>query len=169
MNIWYSHDVSVIDSFLTKHGIEFEHYDHPAVFTCEQAQELLPDDIPGADTKNLFLRDKKGKKHILVTVGYDKTVDLMALSELVGLKKLGFGSPDRLQKYLGITPGAVSILALMNDHDHEVEFYMDEDLWKHDSFRVHPLVNTSSLVVSREGIEKFLAATGHELHIVQVP
>lgn len=161
--------MSNIHKFLEDHGIIYEHYDHPAVFTCEQAQELLSDDIPGADTKNLFLRDKKGKNHILVTVGYDKTVDLTALSEMLGLKKLGFGSPDRLQKYLGITPGAVSILALMNDHDHEVEFFMDEDLWKHDSFRVHPLVNTASLVIRKEGIAKFLEGTGHELHIVQIP
>lgn len=158
-----------IHTFLSDHGISYEHYDHPAVFTCEQAQELLPADIPGADTKNLFLRDKKGRRHILVTVGYEKQVDLPALSDLLDAKKLGFASSDRLQAHLGITPGAVSILALVNDTLHAVEFYMDEDLWKSDAFRVHPLVNTASLVISREGIERFLAATGHELHIINVP
>lgn len=158
-----------IYAFLTEHGISYEQYEHPAVFTCEQAQELLPDDIPGADTKNLFLRDKNGRKHILVTVGYDKKVDLHALSEMLELKKLGFGSQERLLKYLGITPGAVSILALINDSDHEVEFYMDEELWKNDSFRVHPLVNTASLVIDKEGIEKFIQATGHEVRVVQIP
>jgi len=158
-----------IYDFLSSNDIEYEKFDHPAVFTCEQAQELIPDDIPGADTKNLFLRDKKGKRHILVTVGYEKKVDLKALSELLDAKKLGFGSPERLEKYLGITPGAVSILALLNDTDHAVECYIDEDLWQHDSFRVHPLVNTASLVISREGIEKFLQATGHEYRIVKVP
>jgi len=161
--------MSDIHQFLEEHSIAYQHFDHSAVFTCEQAQELIPDDIPGADTKNLFLRDKKGKRHILVTVGYEKKVDLKALSELLDAKKLGFGSPERLEKYLGITPGAVSILALLNDTDHAVECYIDEDLWQHDSFRVHPLVNTASLVISREGIEKFLQATGHEYRIVKVP
>lgn len=158
-----------IHQFLEEHGIPYEHFDHPAVFTCEQAQELISEDIPGADTKNLFLRDKNGRRHILVTVGYEKKVDLKALSELLDAKKLGFGSPERLQKYLGITPGAVSILALVNDTEHAVEFYMDEDLWKEESFRVHPLVNTASLVVPREGLEKFVQATSHELQIVKVP
>jgi len=158
-----------IHQFLQDHGIPYGHYDHPAVFTCEQAQELIPEDIPGADTKNLFLRDKKGRRHILVTVGYEKQVDIKALSELLDAKKLGFGSPERLQKYLGITPGAVSILALVNDTEHAVEFYMDEDLWREESFRVHPLVNTASLVISREGLAQFLEATGHELRIVKLP
>ena len=72
-------------------------------------------------------------------------------------------------KHLGITPGSVSVLALVNDKENAVEFYIDEELWKEDSFRVHPLVNTASLVVPKEGIEKFLQATGHELRVLDVP
>ena len=157
-----------IHAFLDEHGITYEHHDHPAVFTCEEAQELVPD-IGGADTKNLFLRDKNGKRHILVTVGYEKQVDLKGLSELLEAKKLGFCSEERLMKHLGITPGSVSVLALVNDKETAVEFYIDEELWKEDSFRVHPLVNTASLVVPKEGIEKFLQATGHELRVLDVP
>lgn len=158
-----------IHKFLDDAGIAYEHYDHPAVFTCEEAQELLPDDIPGADTKNLFLRDKKGKRHILVTVGYDKSVDLKALSDLLDAKKLGFCSEERLMEHLGITPGSVSILALVNDADHNVECYIDEELWQADSFRVHPLINTASLVMSRDGIQQFAKATGHDLRVIKVP
>lgn len=161
--------MSEIHKFLDSIGVTYEHHDHPAVFTCEQAQELVPEDIGGADTKNLFLRDKKGRRHILVTVGYDKNVDLKALGDVLDAKKLGFCSEERLMEHLGITPGSVSILALFNDKQHAVECYVDTDLWKEESFRVHPLVNTASLVVSREGIEKFTQATGHELHIVDVP
>jgi len=158
-----------IYQFLNDHSIPYERYDHPAVFTCEEAQRLIPEDVPGADTKNLFLRDKHGKRHILVTVGYDKKVDIKALSELLEAKKLGFGSPERLRKYLGIAPGSVSILALIHDPDHAVECFIDEDLWKHDSFRVHPLVNTASLVISREALQTFLQATGHTLKVIAVP
>jgi len=158
-----------IHQFLKDNNIEFECFDHPAVFTCEQAQELIPDGIPGADTKNLFLRDKKGKQHVLVTVGYDKNVDLKALSDFLDAKKLGFASAERLEKYLGVTAGAVSLLGLVNDTENAVEFYMDEDLWEKDLFRVHPLVNTASITISKEGVEKFLKATGHELNVIQVP
>lgn len=158
-----------IYEFLTAHDVDYEKHEHPPVFTCEEAQELVPDDIGGADTKNLFLRDKKGRHHALVTVGYDTKVDLLALGEVVGIKKPGFGSAERLEKYLGITPGSVSILALVNDPDCEVTFYIDEELWKEDSFRVHPLRNDASLVISREGIEKFVTATGHELNVIAVP
>ena len=162
-------NTSHVHQFLDKHGIAYEHHDHPPVFTCEEAQELVPDDIGGADTKNLFLRDKKGNNHILVTVGYDKNVDLKALSELVELKKLGFGSPERLEKYLGIKPGSVSLLALVNDSEHEVTCYVDSALWESESFRVHPLRNDASLVVTKAAVEQFLVATGHELHLIDVP
>lgn len=161
--------MSQIHAFLDSHGITYKHHDHPAVFTCEEAQELVPEGIGGADTKNLFLRDKKGKRHILVTVGYQKTVDLKALSDVLDAKKLGFCSEERLKEHLGITPGSVSILALFNDKKHAVECYIDSDLWNKDSFRVHPLVNTASLVISREGIEAFIKATGHELKVIDVP
>lgn len=157
-----------IHAYLDDLGIAYEHHDHEAVFTCEQAQELLPD-IPGADTKNLFLRDKKGRRHILVTVGYDKQVDLAALSDLLDAKKLGFCSEDRLQKYLGVKPGSVSLLGIVNDTEQVVEVYVDRGLWQADSLRVHPLVNTASLVISRPDLEKFVAATGHTLQVIDVP
>jgi Ala-tRNA(Pro) deacylase len=157
-----------IHTFLDSLGIAYEHYNHPAVFTCEQAKELTLD-IPGADTKNLFLRDKNAKRHFLVTVGHEKKVDLRALSELLNVQKLSFGSPERLMKYLGVEPGSVTILGLMNDTDHTVEFFVDEDVWQAESFRVHPLVNTASLVISKQGIEKFLQTTGHELQVLNVP
>jgi len=158
-----------IHAFLNQHGIEYIHHDHPAVFTCEEAEQLLPNGIGGADTKNLFLRDKKGRKHALVTVGPQTKVDLNTLGELIALPKPGFASPERLLKYLGITPGSVSIMGLVNDPEHQVNFYIDAELWKAESFRVHPLRNDASLVISKQGIEAFLAASGHQLNVIEVP
>jgi Ala-tRNA(Pro) deacylase len=157
-----------ICQFLTDHDIEYERREHLPVFTCEEAERLIPP-MAGAKTKNLFLRDRKGKRHFLVVVGYEKAVHLKALTSLLGVSKLGFASPERLQRYLGVEPGAVSLLGLVNDLDREVEVIVDEDLWAAESFRCHPLVNTSSLVISKEGLQRFLEITGHQVRVLDVP
>lgn len=157
-----------IYSFLDSHGISYQRFDHPAVFTCEQANELrMP--IPGKDTKNLFLRDEKGKRHFLVTVGHEKQVDIKTLKKVFDVQKLSFASPDRLKTYLGVDPGSVTLLGLVNDAAHAVEVFIDEAVWSANAVCCHPLVNTATLCISHEGIEKFLRATGHEWRVVNIP
>lgn len=158
-----------IYAFLDRHGITYQRFDHPAVFTCEQAKEIRIDPMPGKDTKNLFLRDEKGKRHFLVTVGHEKQVDLKALKKMFDTQKLSFASPDRLKTYLGVEPGSVTLLGLINDTEHAVEFFVDEAVWSADAVCCHPLVNTATLCIPHEGIVKFLAATGHQPHIINVP
>jgi len=153
---------------LDSHGIGFTRTDHPPVFTVEEAARLVPP-LPGRKTKNLFLRDQKGARHFLVVVGHDKSVDLKALAPVIGASKLSLGSPDRLKARLGIEPGAVSLLALVNDPGHEVEVFIDRVLWQADALQCHPLVNTATLVIAHEGIERFLQATGHPVRVVDVP
>ncbi|MCG8608827.1 prolyl-tRNA synthetase associated domain-containing protein [bacterium] len=160
--------MSDLFQFLDGHRISYDRHDHLPVFTCEEADRLVPD-LAAAKTKNLFLRDNKGRRHFLVILSDRKTVDLKALRDRIGSSKLSLGSAERLQKYLGITPGAVSIFALINDSDNEVELIIDRDLWKEESFRFHPLVNTSTLVVSRDDIEKFLKGTRHEPTFLDIP
>ncbi len=154
--------------FIEEHGIAYTRHDHPAVYTVEEADQLVPD-LPGAKTKNLFLRDDKGKRHFLVLVPSDKRVNLKALKGVLGVKRISFGSPERLKKHLGIEPGAVSLLAVYNDSEHKVEVVMDQDLWEADIFLFHPLVNTSTLVIKKRDIERFLDITGHGLKIVKIP
>ncbi len=157
-----------IYKFLADHEIDYERHDHPPVFTCEEANRLVPP-LPAAKTKNLFLRDNKGRRHFLVIVGDEKTVDLKALRDVIGSSKFSLGSAERLQKYLGVTPGAVSILALVNDVNKEVEVIIDKDLWNSDSLRFHPLVNTSTLVISRDNVKRFMDKTEHTIQIIDVP
>ena len=157
-----------IYKFLADHNIVYERHDHPPVFTTAEANRLVPP-LPAAKTKNLFLRDRKGQRHFLVVVGYEKVVDLKALTSLLGVKKLGFASPQRLRKYLGLDPGAVSILGVVNDLDRAVEVIVDQKLWKAKSLRCHPLVNTSTLVISRDDIERLLEITGHQVRRLNVP
>ena len=155
-------------TFLDTHGIGYERHDHPAVYTVEEADRLVPK-LPGAKTKNLFLRDDKGRRHFLVLVPSEKRVDLKALEAVLGVKRISFGSPGRLKKYLGIEPGAVSLLAVVNDSGKKVAVVMDQDLWASDTFLFHPLVNTSTLVITKENVERFLEATGHQMSVVDVP
>ena len=154
--------------FLTSHAISYERVDHPAVFTCEQAEQLVPP-MPGADTKNLLVRDKKGRHHFLVVVGYEKAVNLKALSPLLDVNGLSFASPERLMKYLGIEPGSVSLLAIVNDAECAVEVIVDEIIWQADVLKCHPLVNTSTLAIRRTDIEKILTVTGHRWRVLSVP
>ena len=153
---------------LQEHGIPFQRFDHPAVFTCEESDRLCPP-MPGAHTKNLFLRDRKGARHFLVTVGHEKSVDLKALKILLGVDKLSFASEDRLKHLLGVTPGSATLLGLIVDSGHVVEVIIDEDVWNADIILCHPLVNTATLAIPKAGMETFLAATKHVPKILNVP
>jgi len=168
MECLYNAIMADIEAFLTDHGIPFQRFDHPAVFTCEQAERIAPP-MPGTHTKNLFLRDRKGARHLLVVVGYEKNVDLKALTALIGVDKLSFASPERLKTYLGVEPGAVSLLGLVNDAGHAVEVIFDEAVWRADAVLCHPLVNTATLVIPHGGIEEFLRVTDHHFRVLDVP
>jgi len=157
-----------IYKFLDDHRIEYERHDHPPVFTVEDVNRLVPP-LPAAKTKSLFLRDTKGLKHFLIIVRGEKRVDLKALPKILNCSKLRFGSPERLKKHLGVDPGSVSVFAAVNDTDKAVEIIIDTALWASDAFQFHPLVNTSTLVISRDNIKRFLDETGHETQVLDVP
>ena len=154
--------------FLAEHRISYDRYDHPAVFTCEQADRLAPP-MPAAKTKNLLLRDKKGLRHFLVVVGYDKTVDLKALASLLEVGRLALASPERLKKHLGVDPGSVTILSVVNDPENNVEVIVDAPLWEEEALRCHPLVNTATLVISKPDVERIFQITGHSVTVIDIP
>jgi len=154
--------------FLADHQVQYERYDHPAVYTVADVKRLVPP-LPAARTKNLFLRDHKGKRHFLVIVPADKRVNIKALNTVIGSSRLSFGSAHRLKKMLGVDPGSVTIFALVNDPDGKVEVIIDELLWEEKAFQFHPLVNTSTLVVSNDNLKRFLALTGHDVKVLAVP
>jgi Ala-tRNA(Pro) deacylase len=157
-----------LSEFLRKHGVDAARHEHPAVRTVAESKRLVPK-LPGAKTKNLFLRDKKGRRHFLVTVPHDVAVDLDALAAALGVGGVGFASAERLQQHLGLKPGSVSVLGLVNDSAHAVEFVVDRTLWEADAVHAHPLVNTATMVVPHADLERFLAATGHVPRVIDVP
>ena len=96
-------------------------------------------------------------------------MDLKGVAPLIGADHLSLGSPDRLMRYLGVTPGSVTVLALAHDAAHDVTLVVDRAVWAADAWRVHPLVNTATLVIATGDVRRFLAATGHEAQVIDVP
>jgi Ala-tRNA(Pro) deacylase len=158
-----------IGQFLAAHDVSCQRFEHQAVFTCEEAEHTVPAETGALHTKNLFLRDKKGRRHWLLVTTCAKAVDLKGVAGLIGADNLSLGSPDRLRTYLGVTPGSVTILGLVNDPGHQVELLIDADVWAAGAITAHPLVNTATLVLPHDGVERFLAATGHVPTLIGVP
>ena len=163
-----STDPESLFNFLEEQDIRYQREDHQPVFTVEESKALNLE-LQGGATENLFLRDKKGKRHFLLSVEQGKQVNLKQLPALLDSSKLSFGSPERLWKYLGILPGAVSLLALINDCSGEVEVLIDEDLWEKEMILCHPLVNSSTLALHRVDLERFIHQTGHSFQLVRMP
>ncbi|MFD2270768.1 YbaK/EbsC family protein [Undibacterium arcticum] len=111
--------------------------------------------IDGVKTKNVFLRDAKGNRHILVVVPHDRRVDLLALARVLPSTKLSMGSPERLQRHLGVTPGAVSVFSLVNDSAAAVELILDEEIWHAERVQGHPLRNTATVSISHAALATF--------------
>jgi Ala-tRNA(Pro) deacylase len=148
-------------------GIRYERHEHPAVFNAEDASRIW-DPIAGVQCKNLFLRNKKGDRHYLVVLEISKRADLKDLVKVVGDDRLSFGSPDRLMNALGLTPGSVSPFGLINDADGSVRVIIDADLQGKDRLIFHPNINTASVVVSWDDLEKFLKTRTNTVRIVRL-
>jgi Ala-tRNA(Pro) deacylase len=147
-------------AYLDTLGIAHKTVTHPAVFTVEEARELRGA-IAGGHTKNLFLRDKKGGAY-LVVAPEDAVIELRSLHRLLGAAgRFSFGSAELMQDVLGVLPGAVTPFAAINDKDCRVSVVLDAALMAHDALNFHPLVNTATTTISRDGLLTFLAATGH--------
>lgn len=146
--------------------IAYTQHHHPEVATIDEAKQYWSD-IQGMHCKNLFLRDNKGRKHYLLCVEADKHVDLKALSASMG-ERLGFASPKRLMKYLGLKPGSVSPFGLMNDNDSHVQVMLDGEMNSSALVNFHPNVNTSTLSISPAGLEKFIQHCGNSFRYVEL-
>ena len=141
-------------------GIRATTYRHEPVFTVEESQKLKGD-MPGAHTKNLFLRDKKGVMW-LVTALYDREVDLKRLSKTLGVSgRLSFGSRERLMSFLGLTPGAVTPFGVINDVGGKVSVALDAGLLDYEIWNAHPLDNAMTTALTGAEMIRFLEAQGH--------
>jgi len=137
-------------------GIQYEKYEHPPVFTGEEAAEHWGP-IQATQVKNLFLRNKKGDRQYLVILEIHKQADLRQLVKIIGDDRFSFGSPERLMATLGVTPGSVSPFGLLHEGSKGVRVIVDQDLRSADKLIFHPNLNTASVTISVAHFERFLA------------
>jgi Ala-tRNA(Pro) deacylase len=154
-------------AYLDRLGIPHATVTHPPLFTVEQSQALRGQ-IPGGHTKNLFLKDKKDAL-FLVTALEDAVIELKSLHRRLGAGgRFSFGSANLMLETLGLTPGAVTPFGALNDTTGRVTIVLDSKLMQHATINCHPLVNTMTTSISREGLLAFLASTGHNPRIEPV-
>ena len=159
---------STLIHWLNQTGTTYHLAEHPPVHTIEEALASAPS-MPGLMTKNIFARDGGGKRHFLIIVPFSKRIDLAELARVLPSTKLGMASPERLMKHLGIAPGSVSILALINDSEGAVEVVIDNAVWDATAVQAHPLRNTATVSLTHETLERFLEHTGHMPRVLEVP
>ncbi len=145
-------------------GIAAATHSHPPLRTVEESK-ILRGALHGGHCKNLFLKDKKDQ-HWLVVALEDARVDLKRLDKAIGSARLSFASPDRLWSHLGIRPGSVSPLALINDTEGRVKVVLQEAMMAHEILNYHPLINDRTTAIHRDDLLRFIRACGHEPAIV---
>src|ERR1700733_9813620 len=152
-------------AYLTALGVETETVEHPPLFTVEDSRTLRGD-IRGGHTKNLFVKDKKGRLFLLV-LGEETLVDLKRVHEMIGAQgRVSFGSAELLEEVWGVRPGAVTPFGAINDKAGRVRVVLDEAMMRHQRLNFHPLVNTRTTGLGSTDLIKFLRATGHEPLVV---
>jgi Ala-tRNA(Pro) deacylase len=144
---------------LAELGLVHRTVEHEAVFTVEQAKQHRGV-LPGHHIKNLFLRNKKEEMWLVVALE-DRAIDLKRLGEVLGAGRLSFGSPERLKTWLGVEPGSVTPLAVINDTQHKVTLVLDRGLAEGGPINAHPLTNTMTSAIALPDLQRFFAATGH--------
>lgn len=159
-------DKAATYQYLKAHGVEFEVNEHKAVFNME-ALDSVNLAYPEWDAKNLFLRDDKKRHYYLISVKGDKRVDLKAFRKQYGLRRLSFASVHDLLTLMGLTPGSVTPLGLLNDTDCKVHFYLDAE-FVGNIIGVHPNDNTATVWLNADKLVELIKAHGNAVDIVEL-
>ncbi len=146
-------------------GLETRTVEHPPVFTVEEAKALRGN-LLGGHTKNLFLKDKKGRLWLVVALE-DRDIDMKDLRHRIGSAPLSFGRPELLVEVLGIEPGSVTPFALINDLERRVSVVLDREMMAFDLLNFHPLTNTATTQIAPAGLLAFIRDCGHEPDVVE--
>lgn len=144
--------------YLKNLHISYQLYHHEPIFTVEESHKV-DRDIAGTHTRNLFLRDKK-ENMFLVTLRYDTLIDLKKLSDLLGSGRFSFGSPERLWTYLGVKPGSVTPLAILNDTNKQVQLILEKGMMETEIVNFHPLDNSMTIGMTPSELMTILEKQG---------
>jgi len=153
-----------LKEWLTAHNIQYKSYTHPAVYTVPEAR-IHTGHISGAHCKNLFLKNKKTGQLYLVTIPYEKKLDLNQFRKMISAPKIRFVDNTELFEVLRIETGSVSPLALINDKEKKVIFLIEDAIWNSELICCHPNVNTETLQIPKKDFQKLIKATGNEFEI----
>ena len=151
-------------NWMAANGVAQTTHDHPAVFRVEEGLELKAA-MPGAHTKNLFLKDKKGRLW-LISARQDTVIDLKRAPSLIGSDRLSFGNETLMWETLGVRPGSVTALGLINDPNQRVTLVLDQALWDAGVVNFHPLINTATTALAQADFRRFLTLIGREPVVV---
>ena len=161
-------EVRVYD-FLDNLGIDYQRIDHEAAMTME-ACAAIDEVLDATICKNLLLCNRQCTAFYLLLLPGNKPFKTSVLSKQIGSSRLSFAGAEYMEKFLDITPGSLSILGLMNDHEHQVQLLIDEDVLQGEFIGCHPCINTSSLRLRTADLtQKIIPAMGHEPRIVNLP
>jgi len=152
-------------AWLDEQNVDYQLITHQAVFTIDEMSALSLD-RHGTICKNLFLRDDKGRRHLLVVVSPEKTVDLKALGARIGAR-LSFASEDRLARYLNLTKGSVTPLGVLYDTSSTVEILIDRDL-EGQRIGVHPCDNTATAFMAFADLLRILQQRGNPVSLINL-
>ena len=141
-------------------GIRTRTIEHDPVFTVAES-EKLERELSGADTKNLFLKDDRGALFLVIAKTTTR-VDLKGLARTLGAGRFSFGKPELLMSTLGVPPGSVTAIALINDGEQRVRVAFDDELMHHETINCHLLENTLTTSIARDDLLRFIRACGHE-------
>ena len=153
---------------LNELSINYKEIEHIPVYTIEDMDNLGNIFDNAKICKNLFVRDQKGKRHFLVVLPEEKRAPLSDIAEKIGSTKLSFASEERLMKYLKLEPGSVTPLSVINDETNEVEVVFDEELKKEKLLGVHPCVNTSTILLTPDELEKYIKSNNNKLKYIKI-
>ncbi len=145
-----------LHAFLAAHGIAQTTLQHPAVFRVDEGHEIKAA-LPGGHTKNLFLKDARDQIWLICALG-ETAIDLKRLPPVIGAGRLSFGSAALMAEVLGVTPGSVTLFALINDPARRVKLVLDAALLAAEPVNFHPLTNTATTAISQDGLRAFLKA-----------
>ncbi|HRQ30237.1 MAG TPA: prolyl-tRNA synthetase associated domain-containing protein, partial [Saprospiraceae bacterium] len=148
-------------------AIPFEYHEHPPAPTIEEAAKYWVN-LDATHCKNLFFRNHKGNKHYLVILECSQDLNIHDLEKRLRQGKISFASPERMMKYLGLTPGSVSPFGLIHDKDSHVHVFLDKNLQKSRTISFHPCINTASLIVSYADFIRFLEHMGNTFEYVEM-
>ena len=146
-------------ALLDRLGVAHVTHEHRPVFTVAEGDDIKAA-LPGGHTKNLFLKDRRGGLWLVCALG-ETAIDLNALAKVLGAQRFSFGAADLMRDVLGVSPGAVTVFALMNDRLNRVSLVLDQALMAHDPVNFHPLTNDATTALSPAGLLTFLEVTGH--------